>query len=41
MLTPGPHTIYLISRSLGFTALLFAVPFAYDALRMAPETKRA
>jgi threonine/homoserine/homoserine lactone efflux protein len=61
-LTPGPNTIYLISRSItqgsaagivslggvtlgyvfymlcaafGITALLFAVPYAYDALRFA------
>ena len=46
VLTPGPNMIYLISRSLtqgpaagivslGGVALLFAVPYAYDALRFA------
>ncbi|WP_045494585.1 LysE family translocator [Pseudomonas sp. StFLB209] len=35
VLTPGPNMVYMFCAALGITALVMAVPYVYDALRLA------
>nr|WP_290447613.1 LysE family translocator [Pseudomonas sp. 21LCFQ02] len=35
VLTPGPNMVYMFCAAQGITALVMAVPYAYDALRLA------